>query len=315
MRVSTCASGREAVDLVGERQFDIILMDHMMPGMDGVEATRLIRAMSDERRRATPVIALTANAVSGMREMFLESGFNDFISKPIDTAVLDATLKRWIPEGKRRKALESREPPRPPEPPPAFPGIEGLDTAAGLARAGGSPSRYADLLELFLKDARAGLGLLERAPSESSLSPFTTFVHALKSALANIGAGDFSLKAASLERAGLDGDLERIRVELPLFRGVLVELAARLEASAAAPGPSGADAAVSDPGFGEALECLREALEGMDFDGMDFALERLRAMPLKGESLSAVRGIAELVLTADLEGALEAVKALAGRVK
>ncbi|MDR2112038.1 MAG: response regulator, partial [Candidatus Accumulibacter sp.] len=95
MRVFTCMNGREAVELVRERPFDLVLMDHMMPEMDGVEATHAIRAMREERGRTMPIVALTANAVSGMKEMFLENGFNDFLSKPIDVPKLDAVLKKW----------------------------------------------------------------------------------------------------------------------------------------------------------------------------------------------------------------------------
>jgi signal transduction histidine kinase/CheY-like chemotaxis protein len=105
MRIFTCASGREAVDLVKKHPFDLVLMDHMMPEMDGVEATLAIRALGEERCRTMPVVALTANAVSGMREMFLENGFNDFLSKPIDVSRLERLLTQWIPAGKRRMAL------------------------------------------------------------------------------------------------------------------------------------------------------------------------------------------------------------------
>jgi CheY-like chemotaxis protein len=100
-RVSTCLNGREAVELVKKRAFDLVLMDHMMPEMDGVAATRAIRAIDDERCRSIPIIALTANAVSGMKEMFLANGFNDFLAKPAEVADLDAVLKKWIPAGKR----------------------------------------------------------------------------------------------------------------------------------------------------------------------------------------------------------------------
>ncbi|MDR1686894.1 MAG: response regulator [Desulfovibrio sp.] len=108
VRVTTCANGREAVDLVRERPFDLVLMDHMMPVMDGVEAARAVRAQGGERR-TVPIVALTANAVSGMREMFLANGFNDFLSKPIDVLELDAVLARWIPAGKRRAAVPEQK--------------------------------------------------------------------------------------------------------------------------------------------------------------------------------------------------------------
>ncbi|MDR2123704.1 MAG: response regulator [Desulfovibrio sp.] len=104
IRVTTCVNGREAVELVRSRPFDLVFMDHMMPVMDGVEATRAIRALGETRCRTMPIVALTANAVSGMREMFLANGFSDFLSKPIDAQALDAVLARWIPADKRRAA-------------------------------------------------------------------------------------------------------------------------------------------------------------------------------------------------------------------
>jgi CheY-like chemotaxis protein len=94
MQIDFCLSGEKSVDLVRRRSYDLIFMDHMMPGMDGVEAVAAIRR--EEGGGAVPIIALTANAISGMREMFLENGFNDYLSKPIDMAKLDKLVAIWI---------------------------------------------------------------------------------------------------------------------------------------------------------------------------------------------------------------------------
>ncbi|MDR1849923.1 MAG: response regulator [Zoogloeaceae bacterium] len=102
MRVLTCLNGREAVELVKARPFDLVFMDHMMPEMDGMEATAAIRALGG-RFTELPIVALTANAVSGMKEMFLANGFNDFLAKPIATNELDALLQKWIPAAKQQR--------------------------------------------------------------------------------------------------------------------------------------------------------------------------------------------------------------------
>ncbi|MDR2663391.1 MAG: response regulator, partial [Treponema sp.] len=91
-----CLSGEQAVALVKQRSYDLILMDHMMPGMDGLEAVADIRKC--ENGSTVPIIAVTANAISGMREMFLENGFSDYLSKPIDMAKLDKLVAAWIRE-------------------------------------------------------------------------------------------------------------------------------------------------------------------------------------------------------------------------
>jgi CheY-like chemotaxis protein len=94
-------NGRQAIQMAEESQYDMILMDHMMPEMDGVEATRIIRSLDGYAQRA-PIVALTANAVSGAMEMFLANGFNGFLSKPIDDDALAECLLRWLPEEKIR---------------------------------------------------------------------------------------------------------------------------------------------------------------------------------------------------------------------
>ena len=105
MRVRTCLNGRQAVELVQKHTFDLVLMDHMMPEMDGIEATTAIRAMGGHFA-TLPIVALTANAIAGMEERFLSMGFNAFLSKPIETIRLDAMLKKWIPQEKQQDAPE-----------------------------------------------------------------------------------------------------------------------------------------------------------------------------------------------------------------
>jgi signal transduction histidine kinase/CheY-like chemotaxis protein len=102
LRVDICDSGSSAVSKVKDRRYDRVFMDHMMPGMDGVETTAAIRNMEGEYFKQLPIIALTANALSGMREMFLSKGFNDYLAKPIELAKLNALMEKWVPKEKRR---------------------------------------------------------------------------------------------------------------------------------------------------------------------------------------------------------------------
>ena len=111
-------SGQKAIDIIKSGiKYDIVFMDHMMPEMDGIEATAAIRAWEEEQkesgnngnlRKQIPIIALTANALAGMKEMFLEKGFNDFITKPIDVFKLDETLVHWIPKEKHNTKTEKK---------------------------------------------------------------------------------------------------------------------------------------------------------------------------------------------------------------
>ncbi len=97
VKITTATCGPEAIALLNRQSFDLVYMDHMMPDMDGVEAVKAIRDSEKEELKAIPIIALTANAINGVRDMFLDSGFQDFVSKPIESAMLQRTLLRWLP--------------------------------------------------------------------------------------------------------------------------------------------------------------------------------------------------------------------------
>ena len=107
-QVDLCKSGIIAINAIETNHYDIVFMDHKMPEMDGIETTRRIRAMGNEEPyyKNVPIIALTANAVSGTKEMFMENGFNDFLSKPIDTIKLNSVLEKWIPKEKQKGSIK-----------------------------------------------------------------------------------------------------------------------------------------------------------------------------------------------------------------
>ncbi|MCL2130243.1 MAG: ATP-binding protein, partial [Treponema sp.] len=109
MKIDLCDSGSKAMDMLKTRRYDLVLMDHMMPGMDGIEVTEQIRALgeNDDYYKKLPIIALTANAVSGIREFFLENDLNDFLPKPIDTSMLNSMLEMWIPREKQIRSTVS----------------------------------------------------------------------------------------------------------------------------------------------------------------------------------------------------------------
>jgi CheY-like chemotaxis protein/HPt (histidine-containing phosphotransfer) domain-containing protein len=314
VRVFTCLNGREAMALVQARYFDLVLMDHMMPEMDGLEAARAIRALGG-RFAELPIAALTANAVSGMNENFLAGGFNDFLSKPIETDDLDALLQRWIPAAKQQTVSADGKtiPEDALSPETPWPRIEGLDTAAGMARVGGSPDRYRELLQIFLRDAQARLTWLEAIPDQASLQPFTTCVHALKSGLANIGADALSGRAARLEQAGRNGDMAVIRDHLASFRDNLAALTARIGEATAEAQPGVPEAGRENESAAlprEALAELKAALEARDTDGMDAILAKLQNLPLGPETRAAVTGLAQHILFGDFKKTAEAVNSL-----
>ncbi len=206
-------SGPEAVELVAANRYDIIFMDHMMPDMDGVEAAEIIRRDCGENGTAPVMIALTANAMEGMREYFLERGFQDFIAKPLDRVELNQLLLRWVPEKYRQEEVEEKE--SKPLNPAAF-RIEGVDMDAVMQYYSGDEDGFVELLDLYCIDGKRKTELLCEVV-ESDLFRYQIEVHGLKSASANIGAMKVSAMARGQENAAVQGNRELISSQFPLL--------------------------------------------------------------------------------------------------
>jgi signal transduction histidine kinase/CheY-like chemotaxis protein len=281
VKIDRVLEGPEAIRVIRENRYDIVFMDHMMPGMDGIETTEIIRKSEGDYFKDLPVIALTANAISGMREMFLEKGFNDYLSKPIDISRLDDLLEKWIP-GKKRIKEESWAKPEAGQPEYGgtgdsgktgtllFSAIEGLDTARGLANTGGTEEGYRKVLSSFVWDVEDRLEHISGFLGTDDLAVFTINVHALKGATGSIGAVELSSDAARLEAAGRSGDMETIQGLLSSFRERLSVLAGKigdaLEKYDGQDADKGREGEVrqDDPALGEQIGPLREALESIN---------------------------------------------------
>ncbi|MCL2802145.1 MAG: ATP-binding protein [Treponema sp.] len=197
-----CRSGKEAIKAAEEKTYDIILMDHMMPEMDGIETVKLIRESETQRninQQNVTIIALTANAITGTREMFMENGFNDFLPKPINIEKLNTILELWIPKEKQipntdksviisEKTTELK--------------IEGLDVKKGLTMIGGNQNSYMRIISVFYKDSLERISAMKQYLENGDINSFTICIHALKGSAANIGAFDFMEEARILEEAG-----------------------------------------------------------------------------------------------------------------
>lgn len=246
MKIDHVLSGEEAVLAVQNQTYDLVLMDHMMPGIGGIEATKRIRALTREECRTIPVVALTANASSDARRMFLSEGFDDFLSKPIEMQKLDHVLHKYLKQINNSRAArcktekqlaetyqESAPILKPDlEVPPDIPSLE-VDFEYGL-RQMNSITTYAIVLTTYLESVKEKLSMLTEW-LETDRERFIIEIHGLKSSNAAIGAKELSKTAAELEQEGKDGRFDEIRSKLPLFltrsNRALQEIEAYLEAS------------------------------------------------------------------------------------
>lgn len=221
IQVDTCLSGREAVERCRKTVYDIIFLDHMMPGFDGVETLKRIREINYGMYKELPVIALTANTISGAREMFRNEGFTEFIPKPIERAVLERILRRVLPKSNIKYGEEPvAEDNLPKEEEASFNPFDvlsevGINAQMGLDYCCGEEDFYLEMLRMFHgfgKEKREEIISLYEA---ENWEDYAVKVHALKSTALTIGAEELSERAKALERAGKEKDVDYIRQNHP----------------------------------------------------------------------------------------------------
>ena len=224
MNVDLASSAGEAIDLMNQVKYDVIFMDHMMPEVDGIEATHIIRRLMPEYDNV-PIIALTANAVSGAKEMFIAEGMDDFVAKPIELKVMTAKLRKWLPENKivpitaeeAERAAEEKKHLQ-----PALE-IEGLDTNTAIERLG-SVDLFMTVMTEYYSAIDKKSDVIENHYNAGSIHDYTVEVHSLKSTSRQIGAMELADLAAELEKAGNENNVALIKEKtekmLTMYRGM-----------------------------------------------------------------------------------------------
>jgi signal transduction histidine kinase/CheY-like chemotaxis protein/HPt (histidine-containing phosphotransfer) domain-containing protein len=306
MRVDLCLSGAEAIQAVKANRYDLVFMDHMMPEMDGIEATKRIRELGGEHLNL-PIVALTANAVSGVKEMFLASGFNDFLSKPIDTVKLNAVLEKWLPKEKREKgeikAGNEKDSGIVIE-------IGGIDVKKGIAMTGGTVENYLRTLAVFHKDGIQKIEEIKKCLETDNYSLYAIYLHALKSASANIGAKELSEAAKQLEIAGNREASEYIGLRNTQFLMSLQELLDNINAVISANSENGQKESTDYKALKGWLCKLKEALEAMESDAIDEAVNALHEFARAADIGSDVEDILQNILVGEYDRAVSMINAL-----
>ncbi|MDR1108042.1 MAG: response regulator [Spirochaetaceae bacterium] len=330
LQVDSCLTGKEAIGLIQKNNYDLVLMDHMMPGMNGIETTARIREWEASERKnnrpgaaqGIPIIALTANAISGMKELFLQSGFNDYLSKPIEIIKLNEIMERWIPAEKQKKntakiRLDSS----------CDNGglvIEGVEVNRGISLTGGTGEGYRKVLVQFALDAAERLDWLEdfftkyregdnRRNSEPDLAGFTTRVHALKGAAATIGAAEAAKDAAALEAAGRAGDAAVIGELLPAFLARLVKLIRAIEDALRKNGGKESGDKKDWASIKGQFWLLRAALEAKNMKEIDRLIAEIEA-EAAGQMRKGINAVSDKVLMGEYKAAISEIERLAGDI-
>ncbi|MDR2546189.1 MAG: response regulator [Lachnospiraceae bacterium] len=278
------SSGFVAIDELKVKDFDLVFMDHMMPDMDGVETMKRIRQMGP-KYKDLPIVALTANAIAGVKESFLEAGFDDFITKPIDTKELVNVLTKWLPAEKVGKPNKQQLPDLTEEDEAireenvAFltmlGEIEEINTQIGLSLAMSNVSIYRDTIIYFFHRVKAECIKMTEALRAKNISAFRIEIHSMKSALSTIGAVALSETAAALEKAAKDEDIEHCLLYYPPLEVKLHHLRDQL-ATISATGETPKEKASGDRE--KLLEVTKAALAAAEDADSDVGLELLEEL-------------------------------------
>jgi len=280
-------------------------MDHMMPGMDGVETVNSIRRIGTEYARKIPIIAMTANAIYGTEEMFYEHGFQAFISKPIDIMELDSILRKWVRNEAKEKELGDS----------AFItpdisaedenninisidiNIPGVDTDKGLSLYGGDTKIYLTLLHSYVSNTPAALNKLKTV-SRETLRDYIITVHGLKGTSAGIGAETIRETAFNLENLSRAGDIERVLS----LNGKLINdteiIVANIKTWLKQYDASNVKPLLKAPNR-EVLARLRQSCEKFDMAGIDKAMSELESADYE-EDADLVTWLKEKIVVSEI---------------
>jgi signal transduction histidine kinase/CheY-like chemotaxis protein len=278
MSIDTAANGEEALRAIQKTSYHLVLMDHLMPVMDGIEAVTQLRQMNGEYYQDLPIIAMTANGESGAKEEYLKAGMNDFITKPFERTEIGNMIKRWLPGdliAEQEQAQQNEQ--EADSSPTDLPQIEGIDVAQGI-RYSGSKEIFINLLENFhtLIDLKAAK--IEQYLADGMTKNVTTEVHALKSAARTIGAQTLSEDFARLEQYGRDGNTQAMERETPAvleqYRNIKLILAPFGERAANDKKPASKEELIS------LLKNIESAMENFDLDSADEAMAKLETVKM-----------------------------------
>jgi CheY-like chemotaxis protein/HPt (histidine-containing phosphotransfer) domain-containing protein len=300
--VESVGGGQAAVDKALANDYDIIFMDHMMPVLDGVGATKAIRAADIKQ---PVIVALSANAMEEARRLFEECGMNDFVAKPIDVRALISVIKKWLPP---EKIVESDGVDAEPEDGALKIDIEGLDLEKAI-RALGSAALYDKIAGEYYRSGDDKLNAIVKAFNEKDWTDYTIRVHALKSSSRQIGAMELGDMAEALEKAGKANDLDTIMADtdrtMKVYRDLLDKLAVYYDEGEEA---DDTDKPMMDKDtLAAILDELETACNDLDMDGMEDVDNRLKGFAYEAGAAEVVSALHKAISELDTEGCMDCI--------
>ncbi|MBQ1548714.1 MAG: response regulator [Lachnospiraceae bacterium] len=317
IKIDTAMSGKETLAKVKEKHYDVIFLDHMMPEMDGIETLQNMLSMKDNMSAGVPVIALTANAVSGSREKYLEAGFTDYLTKPVDGERIEKMLVEYLPKEKvfltEEKDQETAgeetevEEASNDENETIIRSLSGID-ADELLKNSGSFDVGMEVIKEYYENIDGKSKKIEEYFAAEDYKNYKVLVHALKSSSRLIGATELSEKAKLLEEAANNEDVSYIKENtgelLTLYRSYEEKLAPVV-------GDDTSDEnkpEIPEDEFLNAMQTIKELVEAFDFDSADDVIDMLKEYKIPESRMEMFRSVREGVSEVDREKLLEILK-------
>ena len=322
VQIDTAADGEQSLELLKKNAYNIVFMDHLMPGMDGVDTLHEIQLAAQDMNidfpnRDTPVIILTANAIAGVREKFLSEGFADYLSKPVNPRLLEGMLLKYLPpelvhrvSGSEACVFEEEDVPAVSQSDEQIlqqiARIEELDSEIGIANCG-SRETFLKVLQEFSATGANRVAQIEHDLNEQDIRNYTVRVHALKSAARLIGAQDLSRQAAYLESCGNAVDIGEITASTPNLLQHLAELLDKIQKIFPDENPDDLPE-ISAERLEEAYTVIKELAAVGDFNSIDQVMKKLKGSRIPDAEAAVYNRLKEAVDAVDTEAVLAVLK-------
>ena len=261
VRIDTAASGSECIALAAKKKYDVIFLDHMMPDKNGIETLKELRALSDSPNADTPAICLTANAVSGARETYLNAGFDDYLTKPVEPEKLEDMLIKYLPEEKLQAAADNDAAGKQSTIPNCVRSADEINVKHGIRHCG-DEDIYLETLMTYAESLGDNADSAEAFLRCGDIENFTIKVHAMKSTSRMVGALRLGDLAENLEAAGHISDTAFITAHIDEFLARCRRLAEQLSPLLKGDGLP----LIPDDELHEAFTLIREFLSVSDYD-------------------------------------------------
>lgn len=309
MQIDTAENGKQALEMLEAKAYDLVFMDHMMPIMDGVEATRRIREKEEATGAHQTIIALTADAMSGAKEEFMAAGMDDFVTKPIEIKDICSKLRKYLPQ---EKIVTTEECLVVAEETDDLPQIEGLDVEAGVHYSG-SRALFFHLLGDYYKLIDTKTKKIKQCLADGMIRDFTIEVHALKNTSRMIGAIELSERFEELETLGNANDGKALEEKVP----EVLELYAGYK-SVLSPYGAVDEASLQEASKDELCRILTQmadAMDGFDLDGVDAAMAELEQYHMPEALSDDMDALRAAVADVAMEEVIAKSHAMAGKIQ